>query len=372
MNASTIGILFDAREYEEVPNKKNGMESLDNYEQAAAHYGLTPCFLNLGALDIAQNECIAYVRQKGIYMKKLLPIPPVIHNRGFQLRRLQNVVIKKLIAQGIQLYNFCNRYPKLMITRILQNNTELLPYLSPCALLCLSNLDMMMRKYDDLIIKPCNGSVGIGISRIQYVGCHWNLIYPSNFFHQQWKTIRLTRSYLKRWLQQKTYERDHMIEKRIPLAQYEGRPMDVRVTVQRGEQGLWQVTGMFARVSAPHTFVSNIAQGGTPMTIQDAFQAYYSLPAFKKIEEKIEDIAIRITCTLADQLPHLADVGLDFGITEEGNIFFIECNGRDQRCGFYLAELHDCWKKTFHNPIAYGHWLIQQSDSSAALMTPPY
>ncbi|WKL03643.1 hypothetical protein Q0F98_09335 [Paenibacillus amylolyticus] len=59
----------------------------------------------------------------------------------------------------------------------------------------------------------------------------------------------------------------YLIEERIPLVRYEGRPVDLQVSVQRGSDGLWGITGMFAKAAPAHTFVTNIAQGSKVMKL---------------------------------------------------------------------------------------------------------
>ncbi|MNW60973.1 Endospore coat-associated protein YheD [compost metagenome] len=154
----------------------------------------------------------------------------------------------------------------------------------------------------------------------------------------------------------------YLIEQRIPLVRYEGRPVDLRVSVQRGGDGLWGITGMFAKAAPAHTFVTNIAQGGKVMKLAEALGgAVESEFDLARLEHRIEFVALRIARILAASLPHLADLGLDLGITRNGQIYFIECNGRDQRYGFRKAGMSEHWKTTYSNPMAYGRLLLEQN-----------
>lgn len=64
MLQETIGIMFDSRMYRGIATGRTGQESLANYEQAAACYGLTPCFLRLEDVDSDTKTCIAYVKKR--------------------------------------------------------------------------------------------------------------------------------------------------------------------------------------------------------------------------------------------------------------------------------------------------------------------
>ncbi|MNV76948.1 hypothetical protein D3C71_1703360 [compost metagenome] len=72
------------------------------------------------------------------------------------------------------------------------------------------------------------------------------------------------------------------------------------------------------------------------------------------------DLALRVVRTLERSLPGLADVGLDIGVTRDGRLYFIECNGRDQRYGFFKAGLAGAWKDSYRRPMAYARHLLDQ------------
>lgn len=80
-----------------------------------------------------------------------------------------------------------------------------------------------------------------------------------------------------------------------------------------------------------------------------------------ELDTRIRSVGLRIARTLASSLPHLADLGLDLGITEKGQIYFIECNGRDQRYGFRKAGMTETWKASYRHPMAYGRLLLEQN-----------
>ena len=74
------------------------------------------------------------------------------------------------------------------------------------------------------------------------------------------------------------------------------------------------------------------------MTLAEALDEEELGISIPELEARISSVGLRIARTLASSLPHLADLGLDLGIARNGQIYFIECNGRDQRYGFRKAE----------------------------------
>lgn len=361
MPPETIGIMFDSRMYRGIPAGRTGQESLANYEQAAACYGLTPCFLRLEDVDSETKTSLAYVKKDGVYVRQKMPLPPVIHNRALQLRRADQHEVTKLLLQGIQVFNVRNRYRKDHIHDMLHQDPALKKHLPYAAKATPESLAYMMDHYNDLIIKPCSGSIGHGIMRLYKRDGDWKLTCQTRASRKGWATFRLSRGQLPSATLRRIFRHAYLIEERIPLVRYEGRPVDLRVSVQRGIDGLWGITGMFAKAAPTHTFVTNIAQGGKVMTLAEALDEEELGISIPELEARISSVGLRIARTLASSLPHLADLGLDLGIARNGQIYFIECNGRDQRYGFRKAGMPEHWKASYREPMAYGRLLMEQN-----------
>ncbi|WP_342552648.1 YheC/YheD family protein [Paenibacillus sp. FSL R7-0652] len=361
MLQETIGIMFDSRMYRGIPAGRTGQESLANYEQAAACYGLTPCFLRLEDIDLECKTCLAYVKKEDRYVRERIPLPSVIHNRSLQLRGTAQRQITRLLLQGIQVYNVRNRYRKDHVHDMLRQDPILRNHLPRAVKAAPESLAYMMEHYKDLVIKPCSGSIGHGIMRLFQQDGHWKLTCETKAARKGWATFRLNRGQLPSAALRRIFRHAYLIEERIPLIRYEGRPVDLRVSVQRGRDGLWSVTGMFAKAAPSHTFVTNIAQGGKVMTLAEALGMKEPNAELFRLESRIAMTGLRIAQTLASSLPHLADLGLDLGITRNGEIFFIECNGRDQRYGFRKAGMKEHWQMSYSKPMAYGRLLLDQN-----------
>ncbi len=363
MPQETIGIMFDSRMYRGIPAGRTGQESLANYELAAASFGLTPCFLRLEDIDLERKVCRAYVKKEGQYVRERITLPSVIHNRALQLKSAEQRQITRLLLQGIQVYNVRNRYHKHHVHDMLQQDPFLKAHLPYAVKATPESLAYMMQHYNDLVIKPSSGSIGHGIMRLFQQEGHWKLTCETRASRSGWATFRLNRGQLPSAALRRIFRHAYLIEERIPLIRHEGRPVDLRVSVQRGGDGLWSVTGMFAKAAPAHTFVTNIAQGGKVMMVSEALGLNEPGTGLFHLEARVAAVAARIAHTLSASLPHLADLGLDLGITRGGDIFFIECNGRDQRYGFRKAGMREHWQLTYSKPMAYGRLLLDQKFS---------
>lgn len=270
MSQDTVGILLNSSMYRGIPTHRTGQEWIAGYEETAREYGLIPIFLRLGGIDSAGDRCVAYVYNGIEYVEQELPLPSVIHNRALYPRLAAHKKLQSLKDRGITVFNVNNRYGKDFIHRLLWNAPHLRAYLPAAMPLTSENLRRMMSRHPDLILKPIRGSVGHGVMRLQYArSTGWELTYASPISMRRWNTVRLHRRELPAWTRRMLRRTPYLVQERIPLAEYEGRPIDLRITVQRGSGGDWGVTGRFAKVAAAGSFVCNIAKGGEALPAEE-------------------------------------------------------------------------------------------------------
>jgi len=173
--------------------------------------------------------------------------------------------------------------------------------------------------------------------------------------------VTVTQNALPKQLLARLVSVPYLVQERVQLAEMNGRPFDLRVTVQRGWGGEWQVTGMFAKLAPAGGFVSNIARGGEAITSSSALESAFAKDKAASIRRAAMSLGLSIARALDSSLPGLADIGLDIGINGEGRLFFIECNGRDQRYGFHKAGLIEAWKETYSQPVGYARYLLEHN-----------
>lgn len=342
-----------------IPTRKTGQESLSNYEEMANEYELTPCFFKLGDIDIKKNTVVAYVGNGREYVKQIIEIPKVIHNRALYSNHTAHQKLKRLSASGTKLFNMNNRYGKDIIHRLVWSAPHLRDYVPNAASATPYSIKIMMARFTDLILKPVRGSVGQGIMRLRRDPKGWLFMYTS---HRRLRAIQLHGGQLPKWVQRHLSATPYLIQERIPLIEYEHRCIDLRVTVQRGLTGEWGITGLFGKAAPQGSFISNVAKGG------EAFPAEHILSQLMSPEQMmislthVKTLALGIAAHLSSKLPLLGDLGLDIGLTKDGRPFFIECNGRDQRYGFQKAGLPDTWKETYRQPMAFAKYLLDQNN----------
>lgn len=361
MEEAYVGVLIGSLVYGGIRNKLKYYENLAFYEDGAKKNNLVPCYFRLKDIDPDQATLIAYVRGKdGRYYKKEIAKPSVIHNRVLIQSSAGKRKIKRLQAQGIMIFNENNRYTKMHVHELLMKNQELKPFLPETVRCNKANLKKMMEKYEDIIIKPNNGSLGIKVFKLSRVNSEtWELSY-----HLKKRTVRevFTGGWPEK-LRRIAANRRYIIQERIPLACCNGSPFDLRVTVQRGREGNWQVSGIVGKLAIKGSFLTNVSRGGKCYGLKELLADSPQL-SFDKAATDIKKLSIDVAEELSKYLSNLADMGLDIGITPSGVPMFIECNARDLRITFRNAKLLEEWKKTHTTPMDYARFLYDTKEGA--------
>lgn len=354
-----VGILVNDSLYTGIPLGNTKYEAIQYYNDAGKEYGVTPCYFRMQDVRIETMKVHAFV-QKGVqYMREWIDMPKFIHNRAIYLDHASYKEIDSWTQLGIIVFNHWNRYSKLRIHQILLQDEAIRPHLPGTYPATLKNMKIMMSAYESIIIKPTNSSIGRGVMKMDRVPNGWRLTYPAtlNISNKIWRQLRFRRQ-LPLTLLRKIQNRAYIVQQRLPLATFDNRPFDLRISVQRGASGEWGVTGIVAKVASRKLFLTNVAQGGEARTLSDILTTEYPSLDQAAVFEQITDFSIRVAKHLSLNLPHLADLGLDVGITSEGFPLFIECNSKDQRYIFREADMLEEWKATYYNPIAYAKFLL--------------
>lgn len=359
-----IGILLNESEYRGIPAGNTRFEQIDLYGEAGAMYGVTPVFFRLRDFKPGKKRISAFVKGQTGYIKKTMPAPTVIHNRGIFFSHQAKRRIAGWTGQGIPVFNAWNRHGKLKVHAILMQNEMLRPHLPNTVSATLESLREMMDLYDSLIIKPNNDSIGRGIMKLDRTENGWRLDAPTSRNGKKRRIVTFKEK-LPSLLKTMFRARRFLVQQRLPLAEYDGRPFDLRVSVQKDASGLWQVTGIAAKVAKTASFLTNVAQGASIYALE---QALSNLPHLKPeaVRRDVTDFSLRAVEQLAARLPHLADVGLDIGVTSEGFPLFIECNGRDLRIIFREGGMYREWKAAYANPIGYARFLWERQKDEAS------
>lgn len=125
-----------------------------------------------------------------------------------------------------------------------------------------------------------------------------------------------------------------IVQQAAPLCRIDKRVFDIRVLMQRSATDQWVQGGMLARVGGENSVVSNVQRsGGSVTTVKAALRR--ALPPeqctptkLKRMRADLYQVSSGI-CRILEPYRHFNEVGLDFGVDGEGQLWLIEVNTDD-------------------------------------------
>ncbi|NLW17541.1 MAG: YheC/YheD family protein [Firmicutes bacterium] len=264
-----------------------------------------------------------------------MPLPDVIYDRIQSRsidasRRVQATKQQLMAMEDLHYFNPCfldkwETYEALIrdpVARQYLPKTE--------RLTSLDQLGPWLRNYRTVFIKPTRGSLGMGIVKISRMarGYRYHRIRMGGGSRAGvCDSMRKLQSRLRAILPRRTM----IIQQGLHLARYGGRPYDIRVMVQKTPRGNWVCTNMIARVASPGSAVSNVAEGGTMISVRRAIRGSLRINSRVAVQ-RIRRGARTIARAVEEQLgQEFGEFGVDMALDRRGRLWLIEVNAKPGR-----------------------------------------
>lgn len=329
-------------------------ERLPYYVEIGKELGLEPVFFHPRHVLAGDEKVRGYFWNGSRLIPRLVHVPRVIHNRvltgdGRSRSIIHRLSRKKTVFNGLVVRD------KRKVHQLLWKNPQIREYLPHTVPYSGEHLRQFLDKYRIVYVKPAIGSVGIGVARIERHGNEYHFIASK-------KRKTMSRNQLlavvRGWVGNKRF----LIQQGIPLARYEGKTFDIRVSVQKDGERKWTVSGMVAKVANQQNKLSNLSRGGRAVPLSEAMAVSFSEDQQWRTMERIREAAVEIAKQYERHFPPLADLGMDMGIDDRGHPYLIEVNVRDQRYSFFKAGEKVMFKQTYRHPMEYARTLIQEKE----------
>lgn len=326
-----IGILTVGEGLEFRGNRDNFRDIfLSGKKLGALVFVFTP-----GGIQWDQHKVSGYLydEKQGVWLEATLPFPHVVYNRIPTRKWEKQSDVQKTLNQlaSMKQITLFNRrfFDKQTLFQLLEGIPEATTFLPETKRLdSYLKLKSFLSKYSSVYLKPVLGKAGEGIMRLDFHQRRWRL----RRVHQQQVTTRYFSTLKAAWayVRSKTKGEKYIIQQAIPLAQYKGRPFDVRVLVQKNGNGVWDLTGIGIRRAGAQSITTHVPRGGSIQSPEKVLGALFAGQE-EQIIEKIKETALTIARNLNAELEGLAEMSMDLGLTREGRLWFFEANAKPEK-----------------------------------------
>ncbi len=193
------------------------------------------------------------------------------------------------------------------------------------------NMMRMLEKYPSLYVKPIEGTFGVGV--VQITKEKQSIVFRYRKKGRNRRLVYTDKNSIERVCTKLFSPTQYIIQQGIDLLTYEDRIVDFRIVVQKDTGAHWKCKGIFARMGASESVVSNSTNGGKCMEITEFFTKRISLSK-ERIQfwkGKMGMIGETIGQMLDEFGIHCETIGVDLGMDHQGNLWIIEINNHSPR-----------------------------------------
>jgi len=299
----------------------------------------------------------------GSWQARRYPVPAWVYDRAWPPDeeaswRFQHALRKLTDACRIRFVN--GRLPgKWQVYAALSRYDDIRPYLPPTVLYDgeKSLAERMEKGKTGLFLKPSSGSQGRRAAAVLANDDGTVLICGRSGQNRPFRRLapdaRKAARVLHRWIGRRTY----IIQPFLELTGPNGMPFDIRVLVQKNERGRWALTGAAARCGKAGSVTANLHGGGTALPAESFLSSLYGPHHAKAIMQEIRRITIRILRRLEQHFGRFCELGLDFGVSPEGRVWFLEANSKPGRCAMAAVSTAAA-EKAAARPIYYAKSIL--------------
>ncbi|UTR10150.1 YheC/YheD family protein [Evansella sp. LMS18] len=339
-SAHLFGVLISNKAWREMTKNKTPYR-LQQLAKVNSSVNFNMYFFNMRQVDTKAKTISAYYYDPadGKWKKDIFPYPDVLYRRGGatkrdrarfkkfmkQCRRNGTVFLNPAQLGNWEIYNYFNKVESLQ-----EYLLETILFREP------DDLMNMLFRHEKVYLKGVTGRKGKNVMRVSVLPD--NIFQTKNYSHRKDK-VRIYEfdnfddliAYVKSFYKGKNF----MVQEAIELLEVEDRIIDLRAELQRNKSGEIDITGVSARVSQKN---SPITINSVAYPVQEFFETI-GMPFTQRMKLK-QDINhfLRLVYTETEKkYGKFAEIGIDFGLTKDFKIKFIECNSQSAKVSLLKA-----------------------------------
>lgn len=265
------------------------------------------------------------------------PFPDIVYNRILYRNIEKTETARRILRRfemdpRVELFNtrFLEKWEVYQAFKQSDQAGDLLPETD---LYSRKNLQEYCRKFNEVFLKPRNGSKGKGIIKVNQDPRGTGFFYAraENSRHEKWRHCVSYDSLYRELTAIGVSDSRYLVQRGVPLAIYRGRVFDIRSQVQKDGSGNWVFTGAGARVAAKNAFVTHIPNGGQLADLHEVIGEVFdnSAETINTFMNRLKKTTVMAGQILDKELGiNLAILSLDVAVDYEGHLWLLEINSK--------------------------------------------
>lgn len=280
-----------------------------------------------------------YDSEKKIWTKEWMPRPTIIYNRipnrtYEMLPQVRQKILSCMQNNRVKLFNpsFFNKWT---LYEWLSDSPATKKYIpATFQLSSPEELEIILRRYPILYLKPIRGKAGKGIMRIDRKSINLKPIYRLTYQDQRRTRQSLHTSTQTLWMKIENYKKteDYIMQQGIDIVKHNERPYDLRVLIQKTGRGRWKVTGVGARLAGDTSITTHVPRGGSIEDPEKLLIQSFGPSRGVQLLKQTKRAALFLARHIERKSGHtLGEMSMDLGIDTAGNAWFFEANSKPMK-----------------------------------------
>ncbi|MDQ0232333.1 YheC/YheD family endospore coat-associated protein [Metabacillus malikii] len=214
-----------------------------------------------------------------------------------------------------------------------------------------------LRSHSNCLIKPRNGSRGVGILAIQLASNTIKVTYHKGR-DKKTKNFHSIKEF-NIWIEKLIAQNDYLLQPLLQLNDKQSFPFDIRLFMQKNGNGQWELVEKGIRKGYKGSFLSNLYSGGETINYSEWC---LSLSNKQKtlLEDNLQTIVSQLPHILENRFQRLFEIGIDIGYAQDESVWILDINSKPGRKTILTTSPH-LSNRLYEAPLAYCHYLSQQS-----------
>ncbi|MGP7818981.1 YheC/YheD family endospore coat-associated protein [Niallia sp. 01092] len=287
-----------------------------------------------GLQDFYTDSITGYSYQHNKWEKTTLPYPTVVYNR-LHSRKLDASVhfqhLKKSLGEkAIPLFNsqFFSKYDTHLL---LEKDARIQKHLPETKRLSKEAVEMMVKSYTSIYIKPVHGSQGRNIIHLTTIDNKY-CATASSGKQKGKKHFFFSTEELWKWIQRFTKDKIYLIQEGIDFQPFQRRSLDFRVLCHKNYDNHWKATSIVARAANNDAFVANLAQGAELLQAKTVLPLLFGKEHAQALLIELKKLAADVAEIISENTDgYLGEMGIDIGVDTNGALWIIEANSKPSK-----------------------------------------